>query len=319
MSESPNDRHGSAECWQAMTPLRDEVILRVRRRIARPGEAEDAVHEAMMRLAARGLADLDARRLQALLARVACGIAIDCARRAQRERRLLPLIAATADTSPDELAADRGHARWLAGAANLGRMEKEALLHAAAGRRLDETAALLGVSYKAAESALHRARRKLRAIAATVSTGVAAILRRLRGGDGTGGAGAAASASLAVALLLFAPGAQQHALAGAPPRVHAAPGHTAVPSRAVAATLPVVPTAPQSRAATRAVATHAAATARPSPPAPSPSPSPTPLFQLPWQQQPGPQHQPQGRVSVPIVNAIPAVNWAPTALRGLTT
>jgi RNA polymerase sigma factor (sigma-70 family) len=167
--------------WQALAALRDDAIRLVRIRTAQPEDAEEHVQEAMLRLVQIEVLDLDPPRLRALLVRAACCLSIDRHRRTVRQRRLLPRLFLGATSTPEDVVADRSEARWLAaGLDDLGHMEREALLHCAAGRRPGEIADLLGVDYKAAENALGRARRKLRLRAAGVAVALAALLRRLR-------------------------------------------------------------------------------------------------------------------------------------------
>jgi RNA polymerase sigma factor (sigma-70 family) len=154
--------------WASLLALRDDVLTIVQLRVSKPDDAEDHLHEAMLRLADRDdLATDDPARLRRLMVRVAYHLAIDGRRRAMTERRLLPRLAGAGRfESAEDMVADRSEARWLAAALpSLGAVERGALLHRADGRDLDEIAELLGVTYKAAANALSRARRKLRLLA----------------------------------------------------------------------------------------------------------------------------------------------------------
>jgi RNA polymerase sigma factor (sigma-70 family) len=212
------DRH-LGERWQRLAALREGAVRGVRTRTARPDDAEDLVHEAMLRLAARPRVDLADPRACALVVRTACGIAIDRARWQHRQGVLAGRLVAPCADSPEDVVADRSEAAWLAEALpQLGRMERAALLHTASGLDVGEIAALLGVGYKAAENALGRARRKLRLRAAAVVTGLAALLRRLTSQPESAMALAVAPA-VAIALLI-----QQ----AAPLRVEAMPAPQAL-------------------------------------------------------------------------------------------
>jgi RNA polymerase sigma factor (sigma-70 family) len=151
--------------WASLVALRDDALTIVQQRVSKPEDAEDHLHNAMLRLADRDdLAIDDPARLRRLMVRVACHLAIDGTRRAITERRLLPRLAgAGRSESAEDMVADRSEARWLAEALpSLGAVERGALLHRADGRDLAEIAELLGVTYKAAANALSRARRKMR-------------------------------------------------------------------------------------------------------------------------------------------------------------
>lgn len=177
----PARMHDVAARWQHLGVLRDAAVRIVRSRISRPEDAEDHVHEAMVRLAQRDDLEPDPVRLRALLVRAACCIAIDGHRADERRKRLLMRIGdGRVGGSAEDIVADRSEALYLAqGVGTLGQLEREALLHAMDGRRPGEIADLLGVGYKSAENALSRARRKLRLRAGAVVTGLAALLRRL--------------------------------------------------------------------------------------------------------------------------------------------
>ncbi len=167
--------------WLRLVGVRDQAVHVVRARIARPEEAEDLVHEALLRLAARPVLDVDdTAGLRALVVRTASCLAVDRWRRQQRQARAVRRLAAGAvSDSPENRVADRSEAAWLAGGLPaLGRMERAALLHAVDGRHVEEIARLLGVGYKAAENALGRARRKMRVRAAAAAALVADLLRR---------------------------------------------------------------------------------------------------------------------------------------------
>jgi RNA polymerase sigma factor (sigma-70 family) len=272
--------------WLALAAVRDDALRVVRRRIAHAQDAEDHVHEAMVRLVQRDTTDAGSAHLRGLLVTTAYGIAIDGHRSSGRQHRLLPrLLGGGRDDSPEEIVADRSEARWMAaGVGSLGVLEREALVHAMEGRRPAEIAALLGVEYKAAENALGRARRKLRLRAATIVIGLSAVLRRLRCEEHHT---ALTASALAAFILLGRP--------GTPPDTGSRhPGQVAdLPS----ATVRLVVSSAQSHAAAPSAAARVPApaptaikeTVRTAPPPPSRSPSPTVTLPAPWQGSPGVQ------------------------------
>ena len=278
--------------WRALAALRDDAIRIVRRRIAQPHDAEDHVHEAMVRLAQRPIVVSDTAQLRSLLVKAACCIAIDRHRHAGRQLELLGRLAGGGQApSPEDVVADRSEARWLAaGLGALGSMEYDALLHAIEGRRPGEIAALLGVEYKAAENALGRARRKLRLLAASAAMGVAGLVRRLQLSEHP--AGALTASTLAAALLLLSTGGARPAVADHMP---AAVAPHPAPLALIPVSVQIPRAAPPAAPVVVAATVHAAAMrttpARPPavPPAPQPSPGPLPNVPPPWQGSPGVQ------------------------------
>jgi DNA-directed RNA polymerase specialized sigma24 family protein len=286
----------SAASWQALAAVRNDAIRSLRRRAIDAGDAEDHVHEAIVRLGARGLTDLEPARVRGLLIRAAWGIAVDHHRRSDRHRRLLPrLLDVGAAPAADEMVAEHSEARWLAARlGGLGAMERSALVLAAWGRGVEEIAVLLGVDYKAAANALARARRKLRLLATSVSIWLAGALRRIRHADQTG----AAVAASAVAAMLLLVGPARHGDAGPAPASRPPTGVIVLrpDQMRVVSSHSVI-------ASGEAPLPHAPAVAsRPSPapsstPRPSPpSSTPPPLIPLPAP-LPTPPQEPQGRCS----------------------
>ncbi len=280
--------------WRALAALRDDALRALQHRIARPQDAEDHVHDAMVRLLRHETASMDRGHLRRLLVRTAYCIAIDRHRSHGCQQRNLPrLLDSGPAASPEEIVADRSEAHWLAaGVDALGALERQALAHACEGRRPGEIATLLGVDYKAAENALSRARRKMRMRATTVVIGLAGLLRRLPGQEHS----AALTASALAAFLLINPGgggSPGAAIARADKVVKPAPVVIMVasvqPHRA-AVPLPARAVAAPSGGteASRAVAKRSAPSPPPPPPVPTPTPSPSPtLPNMPWQGSPG--------------------------------
>lgn len=272
-----SDEKQGAGCWQALAAVRSDAIRSLQRRGTSAHDAEDHVHEAILRLGARPLHDIAPEHLRALLVRTALHIAIDDHRRRDRHHRLLPrLVDPACAASPEDVAADHSEARWLAGSLPaLGRLERRALLKAAAGNGVVEIARELGVDYKAAENALGRARHKLRLCAAAVTVGLVGLLRRLRLDRFSDQGTAFTASALAAAVLLLGSGGVRStpvSAAATPPAVAAMPLLQPVAQRV----------APQAAAAPTSI-THVSVRATPTvqPSSPPPTPSPTPAGVLP--------------------------------------
>lgn len=63
--------------WRALAALRDDALHVLRGRIARPQDAEDHVHDAMVRLLRHETATMERAHLRRLLVRTAYCIAVD--------------------------------------------------------------------------------------------------------------------------------------------------------------------------------------------------------------------------------------------------
>ncbi|MBV9524197.1 MAG: sigma-70 family RNA polymerase sigma factor, partial [Candidatus Dormibacteraeota bacterium] len=151
--------------WELLTPHRDRVVATLRRRHVEYSEAEDVVHEAMVRLVQWD--GLDPDHARGALLTVAQRVAVDRHRRSGRERRAVARCRVQDGQQPDEIALDRLEARHLAGVvATLSWRERRALEGRAAGMAPRETAARSGVPARSVHLALSRARATLRAAAA---------------------------------------------------------------------------------------------------------------------------------------------------------
>jgi len=167
--------------WALVLPLREHMLAVARRRCATAEDAEDCVHEAMLRVVQ--FENLDAERVAALLTSVTTRLAVDMhRRRARAERHLARLVSVPAQhQAPDEAVLDAGEARWLATQVrHLPEREQAVFRQRAAGYSAGEAAARLSLSYKAVESAFTRARGRMRAWAAAGTLLVLEYLRRLR-------------------------------------------------------------------------------------------------------------------------------------------
>ena len=167
--------------WALVTPHRERLMDIARRRCATDPDAEDCVHEAMLRAVA--YRRLDPGRISPLLSALVVRTAVDQARRRSVERRGRPRLAMLPgqQPAPDEALADGDEARWLA--EQVGRLpvrERQVFEHRAAGFTAAETARVLQLSYKAVESAFTRARHRLRLWAATGAILIGDLVRRRR-------------------------------------------------------------------------------------------------------------------------------------------
>ncbi|MGN9789631.1 sigma-70 family RNA polymerase sigma factor [Streptomyces sp. OZ13] len=244
----------SKERWQRAWSHREDLLKVARRRSVSAEDAEDAVHEAMLRAAEHP--DLDDERLGAWLTTVTMRLCVDRHRQVHREAqvRSSPRLHPPGPVPVEEAVCDRAEARWLAvRSSELPARQAEALWLKAEDLDVGQVATKMGLSYRTVESLLARARRTLRnSLAATLGL---ALWLCGRGRPGSGGnAQAVALASTAVTL----------AVAGLVlPHVHDGD-------------------APSPRPATQPAATEAAGSGAPEPDrtgAPgnaSPSPAPTP-------------------------------------------
>ncbi|MEV5386526.1 sigma-70 family RNA polymerase sigma factor [Streptomyces sp. NPDC052721] len=142
-----------------------EQLLRVaRRRSMSQEDAEDAVHEAMLRAAERR--DLDDERLGAWLTTVTMRLCVDRYRQVRREAEVgsRPTLVAPGPVPVEEAVCDRAEAKWLAvRSGELPARQAEALRLKSEDLDVSQVAVRMGLSYRTVESLLARARRTLRA------------------------------------------------------------------------------------------------------------------------------------------------------------
>jgi RNA polymerase sigma factor (sigma-70 family) len=201
------------ERWWRMWSHREELLKVARRRSASVEDAEDAVHEAMLRAAEHPNVDDD--RLGAWLTTVTMRL---CADRYRQVRRDDAVHSRTTLTSPrpvpvDEVVCDRAEAEWLAERSKeLPARQAKALRLKSEGRDVDQIAREMGLSYEAVESLLARARRALRRSLAGTMAVALWVWERCRGvsGGGVQVAAAATAASAAAVAILLASGAHAH-------------------------------------------------------------------------------------------------------------
>jgi RNA polymerase sigma factor (sigma-70 family) len=153
---------------------REHLLKVARRRSMSLEDAEDAVHEALL----RGVENphLDDERIGAWLTTVVVRLCADRYRQVDREARAgsRGALAAPEPVPIDEVVCDRAEASWLAGrSAELPARQAQALRLKSEDLEVGQVAQKMGLSYRTVESLLARARRTLRhSLAATLSAAV---------------------------------------------------------------------------------------------------------------------------------------------------
>ncbi|MFF5314016.1 sigma-70 family RNA polymerase sigma factor [Streptomyces massasporeus] len=202
-AETPAEVTAADERWRRMWSHREHLLKVARRRSMSPEDAEDAVHEAMLRAAERP--DLDEERLAAWLTTVTMRLCVDRYRQVNREAevRTSPTLIAPGPVPVEEAVCDRAEAKWLAvRSGELPARQAEALRLKSQDLDVGQVAVRMGLSYRTVESLLARARRTLRqSLAATLGFALFVIgWGRPRGvGRAQAVAVASTAASLAVA------------------------------------------------------------------------------------------------------------------------
>lgn len=201
-TDIPADTAVTDERWQRMWSHREQLLKVARRRSMSQEDAEDAVHEAMLRAAERP--DLDDERLGAWLTTVTMRLCVDRYRQVNREAEVgsRPTLVTPGPIPVEEAVCDRAEAKWLAvRSGELPARQAEALRLRSQDLDVSQVAVRMGLSYRTVESLLARARRTLRAsLAGTLGLVLFLIGRgRLRGG---GNAQAVAVTSTAATLVV---------------------------------------------------------------------------------------------------------------------
>ncbi|MET9827971.1 sigma-70 family RNA polymerase sigma factor [Streptomyces sp. NPDC006385] len=169
-AETPAEMDAADERWRRMWSHREQLLRVARRRSMSAEDAEDAVHEAMLRAAERP--DLDDERLAAWLTTVTMRLCVDRYRQVNREAevRTSPTLIAPGPVPVEEAVCDRAEAKWLAvRSGELPARQAEALRLKSEDLDVGQVAVRMGLSYRTVESLLARARRTLRqSLAATL-------------------------------------------------------------------------------------------------------------------------------------------------------
>lgn len=161
------------ERWQQVWSHREHLLKVARRRSVSMEDAEDAVHEAMLRAAER--THIDGDRMGAWLTVVTVRLCVDRHRQLNRIDVLTSLVpTASGQMSVEEALCDQAEAKWLAGQCDdLPARQAEALDLQAQDLDLSQIAQRMGLSYRAVQSLLARGRKTLRAaLAATLTVAV---------------------------------------------------------------------------------------------------------------------------------------------------
>ncbi|MEU1451264.1 RNA polymerase sigma factor [Streptomyces avermitilis] len=163
MPDMPAEIQAAHDRWQRMWSHREQLLKVARRRSMSPEDAEDAVHEAMLRAAERP--DLDDERLGGWLTTVTMRLCVDRYRQVNREAEVhrSPTLTAPGPVPVEEAVCDRAEARWLAvRSGELPARQAEALRLKSEDLDVGQVAVRMGLSYRTVESLLARARRTLR-------------------------------------------------------------------------------------------------------------------------------------------------------------
>ncbi|WP_425836697.1 RNA polymerase sigma factor [Streptomyces fractus] len=151
------------EHWLRVWSHREDLLRVARRGSMTPEDAEDAVHEAMLRAAERP--GLDDERLGGWLTTVTMRLCVDRHRQVTREAEVhrSPTLTVPGPVPVEEAVCDRDEARWLAArSAQLPARQAEALRLKSEGLDVSEVALEMRLGYRTVESLLARARRTLR-------------------------------------------------------------------------------------------------------------------------------------------------------------
>lgn len=162
-TDMPAEIQAAHDRWERMWSHREHLLKVARRRSMSLEDAEDAVHEAMLRAAERP--DLDDERLAAWLTTVTIRLCVDRYRQVNREAevRTSPTLIAPGPVPVEEAVCDRAEARWLAvRSGELPARQAEALRLKSQDLDVGQVAVRMGLSYRTVESLLARARRTLR-------------------------------------------------------------------------------------------------------------------------------------------------------------
>lgn len=151
----------SPERWALLMPHRARLVKLATSKLGDPNEAEDCVHEALLRTLA--FAGLDDQRAGQFLTTVTVRLCVDRHRANARARTLAHrLWDGGHDDGPEDRICDQLAGAWLQDRlTQLSDREREVIQQRADGLSTPEAAARLGITRKAAESAFTRARAKM--------------------------------------------------------------------------------------------------------------------------------------------------------------
>ena len=167
--------------WSDIAAHRERLLRIARRRCATREDAEDIVSEAMLRCAT--FEGLDNARIEQFLTAVTVRLCADAFRKSERCGRALVKLVSDPDVTPgpeDELLGGVDAEVLDALMASLPDRQRAVLFDRAHGLSVTQIASRHALTYKAAESALARARSAMRAALAGAFGAVAAFLRWVR-------------------------------------------------------------------------------------------------------------------------------------------
>ncbi|MFD8799463.1 RNA polymerase sigma factor [Streptomyces atroolivaceus] len=217
---------GPGNRWELVWSHRDELLEIARRRSSSADEAEDAVQEAML----RAVEDKNVQygRVRSWLRHATVRACAERHRQLARDAELStsPSTAPAEPLPVEEAACDRAEARWLADLSDelLPARQAEALRLRSQDLDVTEVARAMGLSYRATESLLARARRSLRDVLAgsfVLAMLVWTFVRRFPRTGATRSAVAASAAVTAATVGLSLPAAPPDRPDGHPPRADA--------------------------------------------------------------------------------------------------
>lgn len=151
----------SPERWALLLPHRARLVRLATRKLGDPADAEDCVHESLLRTLA--FAGLDDRRVGPFLTTVTARLCADRHRARARARALAHRFwDGDRHEGPEDRVCDQLAGAWLQDQLEqLPVRERDVLRARADGLSTAEAALSLGITRKAAESAFTRARAKL--------------------------------------------------------------------------------------------------------------------------------------------------------------
>lgn len=171
--------------WDQILAHRERLLAVARRRCPSLADAEDVVHEAMLRCATFG--NLDAERLGQFLTSVTMRLCADLHRSADRDGRIAVRIAAEPERhelGPEDETCGKAYAQAIEALVDtLPERQRVVLSDRAHGLTMNQICKRRSLTYKAAESALARARGTMRQMLPSLMAGltvVGALLRRRR-------------------------------------------------------------------------------------------------------------------------------------------
>jgi RNA polymerase sigma factor (sigma-70 family) len=169
----PQHGQASVECsthenseqrWKRLLLHRERLLRVAQRRLPNRAEAEDCVHDAMLRCVQ--FDRLDEGRMGEFLTTVVLRQCVDYYRRQARAHRLsFRAYESSSMRALDDVLCDRSLERWLLEAVHsLSGRQREIMIARAEGLSTAEAAKSLGVSLKAAEGAFTRGRARVLAL-----------------------------------------------------------------------------------------------------------------------------------------------------------